>query len=293
MNKKILIGASIVTLLIIIGGILFVLRGEDGEGGGLANLFPFGQSDNSPILPQTPGVTEQADTGGIPSLIQEENGLKKLSDAPVSDADFFNSATGTVVRFIERSTGHVFEAHMESRSISRITNTTIPKIESVAWGIGGETLIAQYRENEAIASTVIEIAMPSGTTTEEFARVDEFRLPDNALFPSFSPSGDAIFYLTKLFGGGIQGILTESRGENPQTVWEFPTTEWISQWPQENLITLTSKAGNGIPGAMYLVNPTTEVSTLALSGILGLTTNTSPSGELTLYSTSEGGSLGT
>jgi hypothetical protein len=292
MNKKILIGAGILTLLIVLGGIFFILQSDEEGESGFANLFPFGQSEDSPILPLNPNTAGQTNTGGPLTEVTEENGLRKLSNNPVSGADFFVSATGTTVRFIERATGHIFEADLDSNTITRITNTTIPKIESVAWGIPAETFVAQYAESDAIQSIIVEITRPTGTTTEEFAGVDEFRIPNNALFPSFSPGGEEIFYLSKVFGGGVEGIITGPRGENPEVAWNFPTSEWISAWPQENLITLTSKGGNGMPGAMYTLNPETEATRLALSGILGLTTNTAPSGEKTLYSTSDGPSLG-
>ncbi|MFA6078079.1 MAG: hypothetical protein WC724_03630, partial [Candidatus Paceibacterota bacterium] len=56
------------------------------------------------------------------------------------------------------------------------------------------------------------------------------------------------------------------------------------------LVTLTTKPSAEIPGHLFFVNPNTKSVTKILGNIKGLTTLTSPNGQLVLYSESQSGS---
>ncbi len=294
MNKKILIIAGIVTILIILGGLFIVLskNTESGSGGFWGGL-PFGSSENSSIPPPqtSPGTVDQVVLTELDPKIRDENGLKKISDVPVSGSTFLQSSTSTEhnVRFIERATGHIYDANLETGNITRVSNTTIPKIEFALWREGGNSFLAQTIDSGILKTKIYEIVEPTGTTTSEtFARIDEFSLQDNIFSPTIS-SQNQIFYLARGISG-IEGFVANSRGENPRKVWEFPTSEWLSQTATQNMIALTSKASNSLDGLLYFVNTTNGATSLIISNIPGLTTKVSPSGEIILYSGSEGSS---
>ncbi len=297
MNKKILIGAGIVTLLIIIGGIAFLFLRDPGEGSssGIRSFFPFGNANNtnSPtqIRPETIGQTVP---NAVSPQVTEENDLKKISAAPISGATFLKSSTSTghVVRFIERATGHIYDANLETGAITRISNTTIPKIESISWNNSGSAFIAQMTDSSSIKTKIVEIVRQTSTSTEnQFARIDEFALPDNLISPTFSNQNN-IFYLARGISG-IEGFLAGSRGESPKKIWQFPTAEWVAEWAGNSAVALTSKSGNSENGTLYLVNPNTGGTSFVFAGVPGLTTKASPSGKAFLYSISNGALLET
>ncbi|MBP7006570.1 MAG: hypothetical protein KBB16_00695, partial [Candidatus Pacebacteria bacterium] len=60
-------------------------------------------------------------------------------------------------------------------------------------------------------------------------------------------------------------------------------TEWLTEWPNQKIITLTTKPSSGIPGYMYFLDSTKKVTSRVLSDIKGLTTLTSPTGKFVLY----------
>ncbi len=301
MNKKILIGAGVVALLLIVGGYFYFTQNGASIGQNGSNNNPFGTpGDSTAILTGEPSPSTQTAVGDVPSTVSEQKaGLIKISSAPVSDGDFFETkvATGTApskkLRFIERATGHIFEADLGSGSVSRISNTTIPKIEMVTWAIPGTTFLGQYINDGIIQSKTISIGTKATTSTttvaSEFVPITESPLTENILSSTFDQKGQRLFYLIK-GGFGIEGYLSDAKGSGEKLMWEFPTTEWIAEWSGVDDVLLTSKAGNGIAGFAYLLNIKTKATSLVLADIQGLTTKPSPSGKTILYTGIEGSS---
>jgi hypothetical protein len=99
---------------------------------------------------------------------------------------------------------------------------------------------------------------------------------------SISPDTSQIFYLFNT-GDTVAGITSSLTTTTNTQVFNSPFTEWLSSWPNSQIITLTTKPSANVPGYMYTVNPGTQSFNKVLSGINGLTTLTSPDGKLVLY----------
>ncbi len=297
MNKKILIGSGVFVLIVIlIGGYLFFFQKNASLTTQNPNSSPFGNPGNNSVVTPSQNTTQQGAVGDTSNtIVAKENGLRQISAAPVSDANFLAPLATTsspTVRFIERATGNLYDANLDSGSINRVTNTTIPKIATVTWAIPGKSFLAQYIDQNTITDAVIEIGTSTATSTqtngaENFLAVKQFELPPNIISSTFSPKGDALFYL---IGGssGIEGYLASKRGETPRLLWQFPTTEWTAQWVGTTTISLTTKPSNGISGLTYLLDTKTKTTKIALSDIHGLLTNTSPFGDKILYTEIDG-----
>lgn len=299
MNKKILIGAGVVALLLVIGGFFYFTQNTATESQSGSNNNPFGTpGDGTSVLTGEPSPSSQTTVGEVPSTVSEaQAGLIKISSAPVSDGAFFEMkvATGTTpstkLRFIERATGHIFEADLGSGSVSRISNTTIPKIEMVSWAIPGTTFLGQYIADGIIQSKTIQIGAKATTSTTtvttDFVSITESPLAENIMSSTFDQKGQRLFYMLK-GGFGIEGYVSDIQGTGEKLVWEFPTTEWLAEWFAGDEVLLTSKAGNGINGFAYLLNTKTGVSFLTLADIPALTTKPSPTGKMILYTGMQG-----
>lgn len=295
-NKKILISSVALALfLITLGYFLFVYPNSSSAPENQNTGSPFGDTSGSDGA-LTQSDSRQTIVGNVPEQIGTSvSGLRLISSAPVSDGEFvFASGTPLMLNFIERATGNIFQANMESGSVKRISNTTIPKIEQVAWSIPGKSFLAQYIDEGRVMGKVIELsfAPTSATTTTsfeqtDFANISQFNVPENIISASFSPNGNQLFYLIEGYAG-VEGYIATARGDRPQMIWQFPTTEWLVSWPETNTIALTSKASNGVPGVLYLLNTKTKGVTPLLSGSNGLTTNPSPSLAKILYTTTLG-----
>jgi hypothetical protein len=107
-------------------------------------------------------------------------------------------------------------------------------------------------------------------------------LPDNVQDMSLSPEAGSVFYLFNVGEGTIGTTLNLATGAKVQ-VFDSAFTEWLSHWPNNKMITLTTKPSALVPGYMYKVDPATKSFSQVLAGVNGLTTLTSPDGKMVLY----------
>ena len=67
------------------------------------------------------------------------------------------------------------------------------------------------------------------------------------------------------------------------TIFNSAFTEWLPQFPNQQLVTLTTKPSATVPGHLFFVDLKTKSVTKILGGRNGLTTLTSRNGKLTLF----------
>jgi len=290
-NKKIIIGLSVTFLVILIGvAFWFFLTGRK-SGPEIDNTSPFG-APGPQVNSETPFSGPLTSDGFSPPAAapySNSSRLNRVSDAPVVGGTIVVVGSTTVIRYMEKATGHIIDFDVTNGTRRRITNTTIPKITEALWGDRGMSLVARFSENDSIRSVFGFISSSTASTTSDGSG-DLIRreLSVDMRNLSFSPTKKMGFY-TLDSNAGIQGFITDKNFEKPLLVWSFPTKEWLVDWPNENTITLTTKAAHAELGQTFLLNPQTKKVTNILSSIPGLTTKTSPDGSLALYSTSKEG----
>jgi hypothetical protein len=288
MNKKtlfIIIGVVVIILLGI--GIFFWLKKAPSGTTPNSGDLPFGKSgENASNTPnqQLPNGGGEGSNGEFSSN-NSALGLRKITDGPVSGEAIFMQGSTTIIRYVERATGNLFEYTTETNVSKRLTNTTIPKAEKVAWGEKGNSLVISYLKDPDIKSFFASIATTSATSTDRLAELAGNFLPNNISSVTFSPKKDKIFY-TILVNGMIEGVLADKKGNKPINIWRFPTTEWVPQWSSGEVVSLTTKASNSILGYAYALNVKSGTLTPILTNIKGLTVNIGPDGNNVLYSTS-------
>ncbi len=123
MSKKfiiILISSVLGLLLVSLMGYYFIIQdgNANGTGGGInfRSFLPFGGEQEIPEDTGTGSENEEENTTPTP----EENStdftqkLRKLSVEPVAGAGVLDITAGTLVRYIERATGHIYEVELYS-----------------------------------------------------------------------------------------------------------------------------------------------------------------------------------
>jgi len=181
MSKKTLTIIIIVFVVIILGMLVasfFVFRGPSdgsGETGGLRDFFPFGKGENAddarpPLFGGGDGgrVKDGASSGdtalGRPTLA-----LKQLTTEPVAGAAATSSLQReVVVRYIERTTGNVYEIGIINSNQKRLSNTTIPAVREAFFDGGGLFVNLRYlNENDVIKTFAARILAPGETIEKE------------------------------------------------------------------------------------------------------------------------------
>jgi hypothetical protein len=267
---------------------------------------PAGQSTNSPFgnytgsSPTTQSSSTTEATTGEGETAQYINNpsspLIKISTVPIAGAEAFDrkvlgTTTVGIVRYMERATGHTAEYDRSTGVLSTVSNTTIPSIYEAKWS--GNTVLAQFLDQDKnIIKTFtgsLSSTATSSTTTPTTALIGGF-LTSDIYALAISPKGNRVFTLPK--GKTAVGSISNLDGTKKTSILSFPFNEWVTEWPSESTVTLTTKPSFSTSGFMYFLS-TTGTMTKALGNITGLTTRTSPSLGYTIYSASGAGSIST
>lgn len=188
------------------------------------------------------------------------------------------------LRYVERATGNIYETFADKISERKLTTTVIPEVHDAYFGTNAESVAMRYlKEDENTIETFVG-TLPKeifGQNTTNSDLTGSF-LPENITTISLSPDNSSMFYLFDN-GDTATGIIASSFGNGKNQIFSSPFTEWLSGWPNDRMIALTTKPSANVPGFMYSLDPNLKKMTKILSGVNGMTTLTSPSGKLVLY----------
>ncbi|OHB14881.1 MAG: hypothetical protein A2431_02960 [Candidatus Zambryskibacteria bacterium RIFOXYC1_FULL_39_10] len=301
MTKKILL---IIGILIVIGIAVFMIffsapateTGESRVGFSIRDYLPFGNSDNTSNNAST---TDQNNNGNQDDNIvttlsnQPIQELRKISNEPVAGAIVFNIGTTSVVRFVEKGTGNVYEARSDSNQILRLTNTTIPKIVRAFWLPSGSGFLAQtlMAENEIIETNFVKLNKNQASSTVESLTPYSTtigKLPTDIKEITIKPDGSKIFYYT-VSNSVSNWYVSNPDGTNSSLVASNPLTEWLPKWIAGNVVMMQNKGSSKSLGYTYSFDVSTKNFKKVGTGAAGISSNPNSDGSLSLIS--NGGSL--
>ena len=281
--------ALILTIVVMLSFSLFTKTSEEvadrSADSVFSKLFPFGKSGGSDSTQKRATTTDPNSNDGSLPVPK----LRQISPNPVAGAISIKESEDTIIRFVERETGNVFDTTTKSLEQTRISNTTIPRIQDAMWVGGGEALVIRYfdEEDENVESFYAELT--DGSEEEEKSLVGSF-LKRNIYGLTYSDSKNKIFYLEKSLGGGV-GTISNPDGERSVRILNYPISQWLSQWVGGNTISLTTKPSHETAGYMYFLNSSTESFRKIFGGKNGLTTKVDPGIDFAIYSESLGSNI--
>jgi len=269
MTKKILVTIVIILVFAVAGVFFFMLFSFNGgnevvlDNSGNSKGFIFG--NNSGGEGGKNGTMVRKLNGETKPLLR----LRKISQEPTSGFVSFENDNGeTMVRYVERATGHVYEASTVSPIIKRISNTTIPRIYDVIW-LNKNSFIMRYLgdDRETIKSFYAKIVKNKEDLKE--GKIEGVFLVDN--LKEIIPYGDKILSIL-VSHGGSQFVVSKVNGEDKYELFSSPLKEWLIQRPKSGLVILTTKPSFRSLGYMFFLNTRTSSIRKVLGGINGLTT---------------------
>lgn len=313
MSRQTFIITIIILASLIVGGVIFYFffykTPETGAPKvSVGTLFPFGQNSNNntntdPTSNNTNNNNETTENGNNEIEIQK---LRILWDKPVIASTSFNrieniettsqesevtqtnEITKTVIRFIERSNGHIHDIYSDKADVTDVTNTTIPRIQEAYFANNGNNIILRYiGTNER---TIETYNASIGTTKNQYGLYDisGYFLEKDISEITVSPSGDKIFYLYP-FGDATIGIYDSIAGASKKQILSSTFSEWLPQFASETEIVMTTKASGYATGYSYILN-TSEPNVLKkiLGDMTALTTQPIDNGNYVLFSKTRG-----
>jgi hypothetical protein len=231
------------------------------------------------ISTQPTGVTE----GKLPIL-------RHLSTTPIGGFMASTTASTTLVRFVDRGIGHVYEAKSDEGAIIKISNTTIPKVYESYWNKNLTAAVFRYIKEAGgditnFYAELRKVATSSDTSSENIP----YEIKGKFITPSISeiavsPKGDRVFTLS-IENGGSVGYVSQFDESKKTKVFESPLTQLNVEWPEENTVAISTKASGVSSGYVYLLDLKRTSTSKALGDLKGLSAKVSADAKKIFYST--------
>ena len=291
MSKKTLIIIIFTLFIIIFGWLLFTyffankITAPTTEN---TTEFPFGKvnTDNN-----TNSTLDSEQNNLIKNSADEINKkseakLKQIYPKPIAGSTF-NSDKNTILRFIDREKGNLYEYNiLKQEDPERITNTTIAKVQDVSWPENGNNLILRFLDNDNNVNNYsgeIKISTSTDGTIGEIKTGSILTM--NSIQSVINPSGDKIFELiNKVNKNGSYGLISSTKGENKKQIFDSPLSLFNINWVNDNIITFTTKPSYEDKGILYFFNIKNNSFDKIFGDIIGLITNTNKTADLVAYS---------
>ncbi len=318
MSKRnfILLIIILVAILAVVFGFLYFREPSTPTGtdtGGTNFFSDFNPFDKSTTIP--PKVTPPVDISGFappPETEVPKLKLQKVSSMPIAGFAVFQKERlkeippltpppqggeglkkefMPALRYVARANGNIYQTFANKIEEKKFSTTIIPKVYEAYFGNKGESVIMRYLkiDDETIETFVGILPKEYLGAENNNNEIKGSFLPDNIKDISISPNTLKIFYLLGSENNTI-GVTANALGSQKIQIFDSSFTEWLSLWPNANMITLTTKASALAPGYMYAIDQNKKspnnISKI-LGEINGLTTLTSPNGKLILYNNSD------
>lgn len=281
-------------------GVALYITGRGPGGGADGNTFDLGEGGRSVGGGQTGGSGEEGGGTRPPppstgaSGTQTIPALRKISSSPVAGLVSFTRDSTPIIRYVERGTGHVYEARADRLETERLSNTTVKAVAEALWAPGGESLLMRYaredsEEIETVFAKLVKGSAAAATSTRSTPSGEIIQAPydlslqfleRNILFPVILPAKEEFFYFLSR-DDGAHGYRARLDGTKKTEVFTSPLREWLAGWPTEKNLLLSAKPSGTSAGSAYLYELSTKTMR-KIAGGLGLTVLVNPTLEYAL-----------
>ncbi|HEU0080782.1 MAG TPA: hypothetical protein VFQ72_02030 [Candidatus Paceibacterota bacterium] len=250
------------------------------------DLFPFGSGAVKPSEAKPATTTQPVSNVTAPTSPAAQPRLRKLSSEPAVSAAFVYSATSTrAVRFVDRATGHILEAAVDSALQSTPSNVTIPQVREALWGDKASSLVYRYLKGSTVQS--FYAALKSGTATSS-QPIEGIFLPSD--IRSMAVTGGKILYFDPSVESG-RLIMANMDGSKKATVWTSDFGEWAISSVNPAKAFIYTKPSASANGVGYIVDTTKGTATKVVGDAAGLEGSIGPSGDYVFLSAASGSGI--
>ncbi len=230
----------------------------------------------------TSSATSTASTTITPIAV-----LRELSKTPVGGMVASTTASSTIIRWIDRGVGRVYQAYSNSNTIDELSNTTIPRVYRTIWDKNADAFILQSLTDDSDAITTIYAGLfPNISSSTTPFELRGSPLPASTVAVVASPEGNKVLTLeTTASNSSTVGYISQFDGSKKTLAFSTPLTQVNVEWPTDSTIALTTKGSSNAAGFLYFIDPKTGLFNKILGNIRGLSTLTSKDANKVLFST--------
>lgn len=255
--------------------------------------LPFGSGEDSQQATDssTSFDNTQDKPPGIDQFSVTGTKLFQISSTPVAGAIALSRSAGlrqatstTFVRYVDRATGHIYDADLATLDKIKISNQTLPKIYEAYFRPDGNAVLMRYLKNNS--DTVENLSL---TLTTKATSTSIYTTASNLLRGDISSvavgTGDSLFYALKDTSSIVSSAFN---GSKLRTLLNSPFTDWrlVSAG---NVLVAHAKASSGSAGYAYTINTSSGALNKILGPLNGLIAIPNSTGNRALYSYVENG----
>lgn len=184
----------------------------------------------------------------VPNSEEKIPRLWRVLATPGAGLGFIAGATSTRLRFLERSTGYLFESDVRTGKTLRLTNTLMPRVYEAAFSGAGVPIIQRLDGERAIVSTVTY----AGTSSPEaFGTISDTQLGTIKHFATHPKRQEVLSFVDD----GRESVLIRSAwdGSKPSRVFSSSIRDWAITWLEDDTIVLAQAPASGVPGSAFRV----------------------------------------
>ncbi|MDD3531620.1 MAG: hypothetical protein PHV99_03475 [Candidatus Pacebacteria bacterium] len=282
MQRRLVIG----TIAIVVIGLCVWAYFAFFMGGSTVTTIPGGGALPTAGQTTSPGGTGTPNLSGGSAVTVISPRLIKISVGPVAFGEAVatkpataSSSAETTVTYIERQSGNIFSYNSGTKTITRISNKTVPGIQSASWLPNGSLAFVRYLSG-ADFSTINTYALSASSTSGFF-------LPQNLADISVSATG----ILTLSSGvNGSSASVARIDGTRSSEVFTTPLSSLRASFAGKGTYLVFTKPSADLAGDAFLVDSAGRFSRIAgpQNGLVALA---SPLGKWILVSYTLGGAM--
>lgn len=215
-----------------------------------------GQGEQPPT--GAPTGSAEVPSGGVPVPVSAR--LVKISAGPVALGEAVVNIKGanasstpeTEVRFIDRRSGNVFSYKVGTGMLSRISNKTVPGIESASWLPDASMAFVRYLSGVDL-STVNTYALPANGS-------GGFFLPQN--LSGVAVASTSLLSLSSGVNGSVAS-LSRTDGSRPSTLFTSPLSSLRISFAGKSQYLAFTKPSATLLGSAFLIDSSGRFSRIA------------------------------
>lgn len=294
-KRPLLFIGSTLAFVLVAGGLYFLfsrnttgLTVSDDPFGGIGSDFVDGgglaESDagaGEEVAPGLVRVTDRPVSEGVVAIDRVSTVTVPVETASGTPALQENVITDTEVRFIDRASGNIYRYTTHARSLTRLSNKTLPGIQKATWLADGSVAFVRFISENSTNGTIDSYVLPDNGE-------GGFFLEKNLAAAEATPAGTLFTMLSGTTGS--VGSIARPDGTNPRTLFTSLLSA-ITVHPTKGSFFAYTKPSAFLNGYAFQINAATGSFIRILGPLAGLSVLPSPDGTKLLYSYVDRGTL--
>ena len=252
---------------------------------GLNTVTPsFGGSTGSTNKNQL--IATGLNSGGTGQHATSSSPLWKVDSLPVAGMGFVVSSSSQKLYYVERANGYIFAADTNARSVTRLTDTLMPKVYEAMVSTDGGIVERSIDDSGNITTFLGSITSTSTARSQPSALIGSY-LSSNIRSIALNKATRGVLYTLTNTQGGVDGFTQGWIGGKKTQVFSSLIGSWRMVWLPDGRMIATESPTDGMMGYAYQIGQNNNLTPL-VRNVPGLMVTMQSGGHAFVFSSSDG-----